>query len=651
MNSILLLHVFLSYLTFHKLGTTITKNDAVLFVFSLTYAFSGAILSRLTNPGPLFALTWTPLVYYYFLKLTWQSEHTTKNITLFALSWTILFFTGFMYYVIFAAIVLLTFLAYYLLHGNLKLKKTVSLMLGSILFLLLVSIKLLPMMQISPFIVRIDPIDPFSGGGSFESNLASYVFGIPITGVYGWWEGNVLIGMFVTFLAIIGMIKGPGKLAIPGYLSLMVSFVWADGGNTLLSFIHLLPQLDNFRVPGRILGAAVPIVLLLALAGYGYVREAIERREPLGISTDQKKRIISGIFVIIFVKFLELPFQKPPSYESIISVILVASLLYIIYTEQATYSNLLMLSGSAIGIQLLISIKNFDVLEPLILAKVLVIGLIVAGIIFALDSTVRSNLKKNLPGIILLLNLLLVIMVNVSYIKEGNPSLDTSPAKDIIARMKEMPTGNVQMWVYDTGWAFQHMDFTYWYIQNGLHPMRAYYSYFLKDQPAPYYNIGNITYYTADWLVDTASQDNGQQSLSAYTFQVNNISVYRPEHILPNAFVVRNDEVINPSYKKFSPDEVIITGKFRRGDIAVLKTSYYPGWMVDGKDAGSVGNLVGNVIERDTDTIVFRFDPAAFRIGAALSFTGILMLAAMVLGRKKLDSYLANIEGRSRRTG
>jgi len=73
--------------------------------------------------------------------------------------------------------------------------------------------------------------------------------------------------------------------------------------------------------------------------------------------------------------------------------------------------------------------------------------------------------------------------------------------------------------------------------------------------------------------------------------------------------------------------------------------------MVDGKDAGSVGNLVGNVIERDTDTIVFRFDPAAFRIGAALSFTGILMLAAMVLGRKKLDSYLANIEGRSRRTG
>jgi hypothetical protein len=110
--------------------------------------------------------------------------------------------------------------------------------------------------------------------------------------------------------------------------------------------------------------------------------------------------------------------------------------------------------------------------------------------------------------------------------------------------------------------------------------MRAYYAYFLKTTPPLALKIGNTDYYTADYISDTAYLENGNQNLPEVTFKVNNISVFNPANVLPNAFVVRNEQQIPARIEKFTPDEVILSGSFLQGDVAVLKTAVYPGFAL-----------------------------------------------------------------------
>ncbi len=63
---VILAHLFIAYVAFHKFGSLITENKEYLLFFSLAYMFSGAILSRLIHPFILFALAWIPFVLYYF---------------------------------------------------------------------------------------------------------------------------------------------------------------------------------------------------------------------------------------------------------------------------------------------------------------------------------------------------------------------------------------------------------------------------------------------------------------------------------------------------------------------------------------------------------------------------------------------------------
>ena len=124
--------------------------------------------------------------------------------------------------------------------------------------------------------------------------------------------------------------------------------------------------------------------------------------------------------------------------------------------------------------------------------------------------------------------------------------------------------------------------------------MRAYYAYFLKNSVNYQgYLLGGVQYYPFDFYVDNGYLDSGNHSLKNITFSVNGIDVYRPDHVLPNVFVLRGDQFVPVTIEKFSSDEVIVTGNFKAGDIAVLKNSYYPGWKINSGDAQSVNNLTG----------------------------------------------------------
>jgi len=240
---------------------------------------------------------------------------------------------------------------------------------------------------------------------------------------------------------------------------------------------------------------------------------------------------------------------------------------------------------------------------------------------------------------------------NIGFVTTFSPFFEKRPAIDIIQEIKKQPSENIQLWVLENGWAFQHMDFTYWDVTNKIHPMRLYLPYYLKTMPMLSYTIGNVTYFSADYIIDTQYLENGNQNLPEYTFKVRNISVYKPEHVLPNVFFIRDNQVYPLTIEKFSPDEVIACGELLQGDVVILKGAYYPGWKANGADAEPVGNMIGTKLPFGTKQIRFNFDPLDYKIGALLSGCGIIIVIALIIKRKENDGYISKISEKEAAVG
>jgi hypothetical protein len=622
-----------------------TKNSEIRMISALFYLFSGVLLSRLAagHGALIYALAWIPLLYYAFFKIVWDEEVTIKNIGIIAVSSTLIFFTGAVYYLFYSGLMLFVFFAYYILKKKLSNGAIIAVFSAFTLGGMILSIKLIPLSIVSSALGRIDVINPLGDGGSLENNFASIIFGTPIDKVFGFYESAVLIGIIPVLLVILALIFGREDRTIPAFFAVVVAFIWADGGNTLLSFIHLMPGLSNFRVAGRILGALIPIFLLFAISGFDILNTRMKTGEPLIPDPRQKWNIVYAAGLLILVKVIELPFQSNISLEAGLSVAFIVAFVGLLYFNRATMKNLLIFITVSCLIDGAIIIRNASDLSQEAVIKVLIIlaMVIVVIAIFNKDRLQAPIKKNNYVCIFLIVGLGIALIGNASYLKTYDPKLDESPAIAIIEKINTFSNDESQIWVYENGWPIQHMDFTYWFIKNGIHPIRAYYPYFLNDMINPVYTIGNITYYTPDYFIDTAYLENGNQNLDNVTFKVNNISVYKPDHVLPNAFVIRNDQLVPSKIEKFSADEVTISGNFSAGDIAALKSSFYPGWKLNGKDASNIGNMIGAQIPSDTTSVTFRFDPPDFKIAGIISGIGVIILIVLIIKRREIEKYLS----------
>ena len=646
-NLVLVIHLYIAYLFFFKLSGLITKNSELRMISALFYVFSGVLLSRVFGGHVLlaFALAWIPLLYYAFFKIVWDEELTVKNIGLLALSLALIFFTGALYYLFYSCMILAVFFAYYVLKKKLSKGAIIAVFSAFTIGALIFSIKSIPVIIVSNALGRIDIINPLGDGGSLENNLASIIFGTPIDQVFGFYESIVLIGIIPVLLVILALVFGREDRTVPAFFAIIVAFIWADGGKTLLSFIHLLPGLTNFRVAGRVLGALLPILLLLAIYGFDLLNTRMKSGEPLIPDPRQKRNIAFGTGILILVKLLELPFQSNVSLEAGLSVVFIAVFVGLLYFNRATMRNLLIFLTASCLIDAYIIIRNAAGLSQETLIKVLIIlALIIAVIAFFNRERLHiPSRKTNYTCIFLIAGLGIALIGNASYLRISDPKFDESPALKIIEKIKEYPLTTPQIWVYEIGWPFKHMDFTYWMIKNQIHPMRAYYPYFLKTTPPVALKIGNTDYFTADYIIDTAYLENGNQNLPEVTFKVNNISVYKPDHVIPNAFVVRNEQMIPAKIEKFTPDEVTISGPFLQGDVAVLKTAFYPGWKINSRDASNVGSMVGAQLSLDTSSVSFKFDPLDVKIGAIFTGIGIIALLVLIIKRREFETYLKGI--------
>ncbi|WP_157199052.1 hypothetical protein [Methanolacinia paynteri] len=652
-NFVVILHILIAFFAMHKFSTLVTSRKEFSFLISLLYVFSGLMLSRV-YAGHIFfvfAYAWIPLLYYYFAKILYLKENEVKNYIFLILLNCLLLAMGNVYNIAFAYLIISIFILYYIVKTKKVLHYLAVLLIPTIFSIMILGIKVIPALGFSDNIVRIDDIEILAGGGSLENNLSSLLFGTPIDVVSSFWlpESCALIGVICVLFAIVGLVFGKKEIAVPSIIAICFSFIWADGGNNLLWFIHYLPGLDNLRCPGRIFGPLLPLILLLAVYGLDILYKLPENSNKISLSGEQgyNIKLLGGL--LILVKLLELPYQTVPDFTSIIALLLVVVFIVLLYLEKFSEKTLKYYLVLALLLNLIVLIILNSEMILSIIPVFLVIALIVIIALFSGDKKIFSKEPKNQYALLLLASFLVVSMATLTLISpangsiEMNPHLDTSPANEISYKILEMGSDNPQIWAYTYGWEYYHQDFNYILMKNGIHTLRGHYPYVLKSSLPAAINIGNTTYYTADYIIDTSYLENGNQNIPEYTFKVENISVYKAEEVLPNAFVVREDTMVPAKITEFSPDEVVIEGDFREGDYAVLKTAYYNGWIVNDRDAVPIGNMVGQELMSDTDKVTFRFDPVDVKYGIIVSIIGILLLIVVILKRRKIESYMGKL--------
>lgn len=646
-NFIILLHLVIAYFSFYKLGSLITKNNNALLIFSVFYAFSGIMLGRVYAGHHLllYGLAWLPLIYYFFLKMVQFKETTILNLIGLSLVSTLVYLTGNLYHFILVYLLLFVLFASYAAMGRIDKKLVYYLLLSVFLTSLLLSIKVIPDFGVAGAVIRQDIIDPLAGGGAVETAFSSFVTGIRIDNLWAQYESGVMIGIIPILLMIVALLYGKKEIAIPAFFAILFSLIWAAGGKTLFFLIHYLPIIDNFRNPGRIFGALLPLILLLSIYGTIIIYDKMKNNEGFLLDDKQKRMVALGVVLLILVKVCELPYQEMLTTPALVSVIIIAAFVGLLYFQKGSFRSILTFFLLALLGNAIIILATYPTMPSTYPIELLLIAILLVGfLIFALHGSMNKKITVTLCGI-LLAGIFVMMMGNLGsgYITENSPNLDESPAQEIIRQIRGTVPENTPLISFETGVPIWHMDFTYWNVVNGIQPLSAYSAYYLKTIPELGYTIGNVTYYTPNYIVDTAYRENGQQNIPNVSFTVQNISVFIPEPVLPTVFIVRQEEVIPLILDTYTPGNVIASGNVRSGDVVVLKQSYYPGWKVNGADAINIGNMVGTHFSGEAKSVQFVFDPLDYKIGAFLSGLGALTVILLLSRRVEVDQYIIGI--------
>jgi hypothetical protein len=646
-NVIILFHLLIAYFAFFKLGSLITENRNALLVFSVFYAFSGVMLGRIYGGHHLllYGLAWLPLIYYFFLKMVLYKEVSAVNAVGLTLVSVLVYLTGNLYHFVLVYLVLLVLFLWYAATGKVGKNTVCYLVLSVALTSLLLAVKVIPDLAVTSAVIRQDVIDPLAGGGSVETALSSFFYGIRIDSLWAQYESGVMIGIIPVLLLIIALIYGKKEIAIPGYFAILFSLIWAGAGKSIFAFLHLLPIVSNFRNPGRIYGALLPLLLFLALYGAVVLHDRLKNGGGFALTDEQKKLVMWGAGLLVLVKLLELPYQEMIGAETLVSLIVVVAFVALLWSGRGSEKNLLLFFVAALAVNAAVILAILPVAQSPLLVPLLITALLLAGFyLFVQQYSPGSGKSRVLCGI-LLAGIFIMMMGNIGsgYVKGYSPGLDESPAPAIIQQVRDRIPGDTPLVAYETGVPIWHMDFTYWDMVNGIQALSVYSATYLKTMPELTYTIGNVTYFTPDYIVDTQYRENGEVNLPDVTFAVQNISVYIPEHVLPTVFAMRGEEMIPLTLAKYSPDEVVASGDLRSGDVVVLKENYYKGWKVNGADAIAAGTMVGGRLDAATGTVRFAFDPLDYKIGAVLSGVGLIIVVLLLVRRTDADRIISRI--------
>jgi hypothetical protein len=249
-------------------------TEKISILISLTYLSSGYFASRIVagHLEKVVSFAFLPLLLFSLIKTVKEKNILWSGITGIVLSLILL--SGDIYNALFCIYTILIIAAYYFLSNK---KITFYLVLSIILFVLFSSIKIIPMVELQPYIAKIK--DPFSGSQNFIS-IFYYLF-LPydfvdklvptskfLSNAFGWWENISFIGPLsvIGFFSILKTINKKNEtviLAILFVLYILMSMP-ALAINPLHILISNFSTLQFFHVPSRIF-ALLSIIILVSL--------------------------------------------------------------------------------------------------------------------------------------------------------------------------------------------------------------------------------------------------------------------------------------------------------------------------------------------------------------------------------------------------
>ena len=311
----------------------VKANSLIALLMSFTFMSSGYLAARIFG-GHLEKILAYPMIPLLLLSIFWCTRSPSiSKAGVIALLLTLLLFSGSIYELLYSGIILFTAILFHLIKylffrntSGGELKAALILASAMILFVLFSAIKLLSLIQISPFVLHVET--PFLGSQTFLSilenlytpiaNISHYMSSPQNNSPYPWWESFAFIGFvpLITLLALPYALtkKAVRELSLLATL-LLIIILFTMINNPLNPFYHLFNSINflrQFRIPSRAFIFLVPTVLTIASLLLTKLYEKGNIIKGVVIS------LLIGNFLLCYSIFHSITTSKTPPYTPII---------------------------------------------------------------------------------------------------------------------------------------------------------------------------------------------------------------------------------------------------------------------------------------------------------------------------------------------
>lgn len=279
-------HLFLLTAGMYLLLRVFKIRPSLSFLLSIIFAWNGSITFRWVHFTVLQAFSFTPLLFWFYLK--WNESRKIKYLLLLSLVLSQMVFAGYIQSV-FIALLGLTIL--YVMQ-NYPLKRNKTLIFGCFLiFGILLSLpQILPTLQLSHYTGRsVSSSYDFAVSIPFNTRdlcafFSTNCFGTVKNGTYSsnwqndgvYWENTPYLGQFFVIILLLSSIyffkiRKKNKLVYIFFLLFLLFLLLALGKNTPLYFIFSIFPFTMFRTPPRYLLLSVFFLILYSSFIFNHV--------------------------------------------------------------------------------------------------------------------------------------------------------------------------------------------------------------------------------------------------------------------------------------------------------------------------------------------------------------------------------------------
>ncbi len=314
MNFSLILHVFLAGLFMYLLAINLGLSRSSSIVCGLTFMFSGYFVDEVWwgHETRLGSITWTPLIFLFFLKAVKQTKPSYALIS--GLILGIQMFSGHLQFPYYGLMALFVFAIYLFLsflkdrEGRKAFVPLVSFLIVVVVGLALAAIQLVPAAELSQFSIRepsADTLALFTRWSMHPSYLITFLFprSSPIFGArsFPFPVSIGYIGALSLFLAMLSLFLIKNRYVLFLWILIGLSFLFALGRYVpVYSFFYrFLPGFSAFRNPIFFLYLYVFPVSVLSGFGMFYLENNIWKQKERKLNMFSRLMIAGGLVLLL----------------------------------------------------------------------------------------------------------------------------------------------------------------------------------------------------------------------------------------------------------------------------------------------------------------------------------------------------------------